>query len=149
MSALDRAFWQTIPLEEMTQAQWESLCDGCGKCCLQKFIDDETEELVYTNIACQLLDRDSCQCSDYANRKQRVPDCTQLTVNDIAQFDWLPVTCSYRLVAHGLPLPEWHHLITADHSTIIDAGMSVSGRCVSELDVNQDDIEEHIIRWVN
>ncbi|MEQ3696805.1 MAG: YcgN family cysteine cluster protein [Pseudomonadales bacterium] len=149
MNALNRAFWETTPLTEMTKDQWESLCDGCGKCCLQKFIDDETDELVYTNIACQLLDRSSCQCSDYSQRKQRVPDCTQLTVADIDQFDWLPVSCSYRLVAMGLPLPEWHHLLTGDRDSIKAAGMSVANRCVSELDVSEDDIETHIIQWVN
>jgi hypothetical protein len=149
MNALNRAFWETTPLTEMSQDQWESLCDGCGKCCLQKFIDHETDELVYTNIACQLLDHSSCQCSDYSQRKQRVPDCTQLTVADIDQFDWLPVSCSYRLVAKGLPLPEWHHLLTGDRDSIKAAGMSAADRCVSELDVSEDEIETHIIQWVN
>ncbi len=149
MSALNRAFWETTRLEDMTPEQWESLCDGCGKCCLQKLIDDETEDVYYTNIACHLLDVNTSRCSDYAERQKKVPDCITLTKTDIAAFDWLPVTCSYRLVAHGLPLPEWHHLLTGDREAVIRAGMSAANRCISERLVKEDDIEEHIINWVN
>jgi len=149
MSALHRAFWEDTPLSEMTREQWESLCDGCGKCCLQKLIDDDTDEVYYTDVACQLLDTETAQCSDYECRQTKVPDCITLTKEDIDSFDWLPVSCSYRLVAHNLPLPEWHHLISGDREAIVRAKMSVAGRCVSEKTIAEDDFQEHIITWVN
>jgi len=148
MSAQRVDFWASKSLAEMTQTEWESLCDGCGKCCLQKLIDDETEALHYTNVACQLLDVESAQCSDYDNRQKRVPACTQLTIDDLESFDWLPVTCAYRLVAAGLPLPEWHPLITGDRRSTKESGNSVAGRCVSETQVTED-LENYVVRWID
>ena len=139
-------FWEDIPLQEMTAAQWESLCDGCGKCCLHKLEDEETGEVVVCNVACRLLDLQSCQCRDYANRKQEVPDCTVLTVARIAEFHWLPETCAYRLVSEGRPLFDWHPLISGDASTVRRAGISVCGRVVSEDDAG--DLQQHMTDWV-
>ncbi|GKR07967.1 hypothetical protein KAM463_35320 [Aeromonas caviae] len=105
-------FWQAKSLQQMTMTEWESLCDGCGKCCLNKLIDEDTEELVFTNVACNLLNTKTCQCSDYGNRFKKEPDCLQITHDKIAEFNWLPSTCAYRLLAEGQGLPEWHPLIT-------------------------------------
>lgn len=143
-----RAFWETKTLEEMSSSEWESLCDGCGKCCLHKLEDDETGDIYYTNVACQLLDTDKGCCTDYPNRLSRVPGCTVLTLKNLDEFDWLPLTCSYRLIRHRLPLPEWHPLISGDPESVVEAGHSVAGRSISETEVDEDDWEEHIIRWV-
>ena len=148
MSAQRIDFWETKSLADRSQAEWESLCDGCGKCCLHKLIDDDTEELHYTDVACQLLDVESAQCSDYPNRQKTVPACTQLTLDDVEDFDWLPVSCSYRLVAAGLPLPEWHPLITGDRMSTKDSGNSVAGRCISETKF-EGELQDRVIRWVD
>lgn len=139
-------FWETIPLAEMDAAQWESLCDGCGKCCLHKLEDEDSGEVFVCNVACRLLDIDSCRCSDYANRKQLVPDCTVLTLERIAEFQWLPETCAYRLLAEGRGLFEWHPLMSGDATSVHRAGISVRGRVISEADV--DDLQQHITDWV-
>ena len=101
-------FWRTTPLHKMTPEQWESLCDGCAKCCLVKLIDSETEALSFTNVACHLLDTQSCRCQDYQNRQIRVPDCVRLTPDTLDSLDWMPSTCAYRLVRDGQDLPQWH-----------------------------------------
>ena len=139
-------FWEQKTLEEMAVPEWESLCDGCGKCCLHKLEDDETGEVYVCNVACRLLDLESCQCRDYPKRKQRVPDCTVLTRGKIAEFHWLPVTCAYRLLAEGMSLPEWHPLITGSASSVHEAGISVCGRVVSEDEA--DDLHLHMTDWV-
>lgn len=139
-------FWESIALEAMDALQWESLCDGCGKCCLHKLEDEESGEVFVCSVACRLLDLDSCQCSDYQNRKNIVPDCTVLTPERIAEFHWLPKTCAYRLLAEGQPLPEWHPLVSGDKSSVQKAGISVCGRVVSELEA--DDLQQHITDWV-
>lgn len=133
---LDNApFWETTTLVEMTPEQWESLCDGCGKCCLHKFEDEDSGEVYVCNVACQLLDLDSCRCSDYSNRKVRVPDCTVLTIGNLEDFTWLPKTCAYRLVYEGKPLELWHPLISGDAESVHQAGISVRGRVISEDEV--------------
>jgi uncharacterized cysteine cluster protein YcgN (CxxCxxCC family) len=139
-------FWESIALEAMDALQWESLCDGCGKCCLHKLEDEESGEVFVCDVACRLLDLDSCQCTDYQNRKNIVPDCTVLTPERIAEFHWLPKTCAYRLLAEGYPLPEWHPLLSGDKSSVQKAGISVCGRVVSELEA--DDLQQHITDWV-
>lgn len=141
-------FWLRKTLAEMTAAEWESLCDGCGKCCLHKLEDEDTDEVWYTRVACRLLDADSCRCSDYPNRLQQVPGCLQLSAADVSALDWLPVTCAYRLLDEGQPLPEWHPLLTGDPDSVHKASMSVRGLTVSETSVAVDDYEEHIIRWM-
>ncbi len=135
-------FWKTKALVEMTSAEWESLCDGCGKCCLMKLEDEDTGEVTPTNIACRLLDRNSGRCSNYRQRRAHVPDCAQLTPAKIETFSWLPTTCAYRLLAQGDPLPEWHPLVTGDPESVHEAGMSVRGWTVSELDAGP--MEHHL-----
>jgi uncharacterized protein len=139
-------FWQTLTLTEMDAAQWESLCDGCGKCCLHKLEDEDSGEVYVCNVACRLLDLQTCRCGNYANRKQLVPDCTVLTAANIAEFHWLPQTCAYRLLAEGKPLADWHPLLSGDASTVHSAGISVRGRVVNEVDA--DDLQHHITDWV-
>ena len=140
--AQDR-FWETVPLTQMTREQWESLCDGCGKCCIHKLEDDETGEIFPTNVACRLLDRRSGQCSDYRRRHAFVPDCVRLTPSKLDQLDWLPSTCAYRLLRDGKPLQPWHHLLSGDRETVHASGHSVRGWTVSEQDAG--DLENHIV----
>jgi uncharacterized cysteine cluster protein YcgN (CxxCxxCC family) len=138
-------FWKTKPLGAMNRAEWESLCDGCGRCCLHKMRDEDTEELLFTNVACRLLDTDSCLCRDYANRRQHVPDCVKLTPAKVQKIDWLPPTCGYRLVAEGRDLFWWHPLISGTHDTVHEAGVSVRGRAIGEREAGA--FEDHIVRW--
>lgn len=136
-------FWEDTPLEALDRAQWEALCDGCGKCCLHKLEDDETGELLATNVACRLLDRRAGQCTDYRHRRALVPECVRLTPGKLATIDWLPATCAYRLRADGLPLPDWHYLVSGDREAVHRAGMSVRGWTISEIDAG--DLEHHLI----
>lgn len=138
-------FWERHTLDELTPEEWEALCDGCGKCCLHKLIDEDTDEVYKTDVACHLLDLKTAQCSDYPNRKARVPDCIQLTAETVGAYEWLPSTCAYRLVAAGEPLPWWHHLISGSRQTVHEAGMSVRGRAVSEADVPLAEMVDHIV----
>jgi uncharacterized cysteine cluster protein YcgN (CxxCxxCC family) len=135
-------FWQK-PLQELNPAEWEALCDGCGKCCLHKAEDADTGIIWPTNIACKLLDRHSCQCSNYKGRKTFVPDCVRLTLDNVETLSWLPSTCAYRLRAAGKPLPDWHYLISGDRETVHEAGMSVRGWTVAEDQAG--DYEHHLI----
>lgn len=128
----------------MTHDEWESLCDGCGRCCLHKLEDDDDGRMYYTRVSCQLLDIKTCRCSDYQNRQQTIPDCVQLSVEQAEWFDWLPDTCAYRLLAEGEPLPDWHPLITGTAQSVIDAGVSVRDIAITETD--QQDLTEQVIR---
>ena len=148
MSLRDK-FWETVPLEELTWREWEALCDGCGKCCLHKLEDIDTGDVFYTRVACELLDSSSCRCSDYPQRQRRVPACVVLRPEDIADFDYLPATCAYRLLARGDMLPDWHHLVSGDPGRVHAVGLSVQGRTLSGEFVHPDGLEEHIIHWVN
>ncbi|MEE4348951.1 MAG: YcgN family cysteine cluster protein [Pacificimonas sp.] len=139
----DTAFWRTKSLKEMSRAEWESLCDGCGKCCLLKVEDEGTGEVTPTNIACRLLDTQSCQCSNYRARHAHVPDCIRLTPAKIPEFHWLPTTCAYRLLAEGDDLPDWHPLVTGDPESVHEAGISVRGWVISETDAGP--IEHHLV----
>lgn len=143
-----KPFWESMPLEDMTREQWESLCDGCARCCLHKLQDIDSGEIHYTSISCELLDESTCRCSDYANRHQRVPDCVVLSPQQRGDFNWLPDTCAYRLLDAGFPLPEWHPLITGDPESVSRAGISVRGKVVSERDVHEDDYDTFIMKWV-
>ena len=140
-------FWRRKTLQEMTDAEWESLCDGCGQCCLHKIEDEDTNEIALTNVACGFLDLGTCRCCDYANRKANVPDCVQLTADAVADLAWLPDTCAYRLVAHGHDLAWWHPLVSGDPETVHRAGISVRGQAISEDRVG--DVEDHVVSWLN
>ena len=139
-------FWKTTPLAKMTPSQWESLCDGCAKCCLHKVEDDETGEVHFTNLACRLLDLDRCRCSRYEERSRLVPECLTLTPQTLADPYWLPTTCAYRLLAQGQDLPWWHPLVSGRQETVESSGNSVRGRVVSETE--DDDWEHHLVSWV-
>jgi uncharacterized cysteine cluster protein YcgN (CxxCxxCC family) len=141
-------FWKTKTLEEMTDAEWESLCDGCGRCCLEKLEDEDTGRIYYTHVACRLFDAERCACSDYANRSQKVADCVRLTPDNVRTLNWLPPSCAYRLVAEGRDLYWWHPLVSGDPNTVHEAGVSVRGRVVgSETEIAVDELEHHIVRW--
>jgi uncharacterized cysteine cluster protein YcgN (CxxCxxCC family) len=145
-SADDRPFWETTPLAAMTPEQWESLCDGCGKCCLEKFEEEETERIVYSRVACTLLDLKTCRCRDYANRASQVPDCVTLTPAELVRPQWLPETCAYRRLAEGRPLPPWHPLIAGDPGSVVRAGQSVRGRVIRPGP--RTDPLMHLIDWI-
>lgn len=125
-------FWESKRLEELDEAEWEALCDGCGKCCLHKLETEEDGELHFTGIACRLLDCDSCRCTDYANRQLHVPDCVSLTPELVRTITWLPESCAYLRVAQGRPLPEWHPLVSGDRQAIHRGGHSVRSWAVPE-----------------
>ena len=144
----DKPFWQTKMLKEMTAEEWESLCDGCAKCCLHKLEDDETFAVYYTDVACKYLDEKTCRCKDYDHRNSLVPDCITLKVEDVHEFFWLPQTCAYRLIAERKPLPEWHHLVSGSRETIHEQKKSVIGRIVLESNVEKKDMQDHVIRWI-
>lgn len=141
-------FWQRKRLDQMTPGEWESLCDGCGKCCLNKLEDEDTGEVYHTDLACQYLDTDRCQCTVYSDRLNRVPGCTVLTPDTVNDYHWLPHTCAYRTLAEGRPLPDWHPLVSGDPDSVHQAGVSVRHKVVSENQVPEEDWEEHIIHWV-
>jgi uncharacterized cysteine cluster protein YcgN (CxxCxxCC family) len=135
-------YWEK-PLKDLSRAEWESLCDGCGKCCLHKIEDELTGKVYATNVACKLLDRHSCRCSNYRERKAFVPDCVRLTADTAGKLSWLPSTCAYRLRSEGLPLPDWHHLVSGDPESVHKAGISVRGWTISEVEAG--DLEHHLI----
>lgn len=144
----DLPFWRTKRLSEMTPSEWESLCDGCGRCCLNKLIDDDTNETVFTDVGCKLLDGETCRCKDYKNRQAKVPDCVRLTWRNVRRLSWLPPTCGYRLVANGQDLAWWHPLVSGDPETVHKAGISVRGRVTaSEEDVPDEKLPEYVVSW--
>jgi uncharacterized protein len=139
----DDRFWETVSLDRMDRAQWEALCDGCGKCCLHKLEDEETGELLTTNVACRLLDRRQGQCADYRHRHAYVAECVRLTPKLVRTLEWLPSTCAYRLLDEGKPLPDWHYLVSGSRDAVHAAGESTRGWTVSEDDAG--DLEHHIV----
>ncbi len=141
-------FWKNKKLHEMSEREWESLCDGCGRCCLVKLEDEDTGRIYATDVACRLFDANVCRCKDYAHRQEMVPDCIRLTPQEVARLTWLPPTCAYRLVREGADLPAWHPLISGDPETVHTAGVSVRGRVsASEDDIAVDDLPERIVEW--
>lgn len=140
-----RSFWETTPLAEMTREQWESLCDGCARCCLEKLEDARAGLLYFTRVACQLLDLERCRCADYVRRAQLVPDCLMLTPDLGRNFRWLPVTCAYRLIHEGSPLFHWHPLVSGDPDSVHRAGISVRGLAIAKADAPDHILEDHII----
>jgi uncharacterized cysteine cluster protein YcgN (CxxCxxCC family) len=144
----DKPFWQTKTLEQMNLTEWESLCDGCGRCCLNKLEEEDTGKIFYTDVACRLFDMGSCQCKDYPNRQAIVHDCLQLTPEVVPETPWLPPTCGYRLVAEGKDLYWWHPLVSGDPETVHIAGVSVRGRMSgTEETIPDDELEDHLCDW--
>ena len=136
-------FWRRKRLDEMTVEEWESLCDGCGKCCLHKLEDMDTGEIAYTNVACRLFDQGTCRCRNYPERNRLVPDCVVLSPDNVASLHWMPSTCAYRLLAEGKELAWWHPLVSGDPDTVHRAGISMRGRCVSERHAGP--LEHHVL----
>jgi len=143
------AFWNTKSLAEMTAEEWESVCDGCGRCCLHKLQDEDTGLMFYTNVACRLLDREQCRCSDYPQRMAIVHDCLSLAADAETRFDWLPLSCAYRRLANRQSLEWWHPLVSGDPDTVHQAGISVRGKTVPEVSVLKEDLEDYIIHWID
>jgi len=141
-------FWKEKSIFDMSAQEWESLCDGCARCCLHKLEDEESDEVHYTSVACQYLNEDRCSCTQYEKRTTLVPECIQLTPVGALDYGWLPNTCAYRLVAEGKDLKWWHPLVSGLSKTVHEAGISVKEKCISELYVHPDAMEEHIITWV-
>ena len=134
-------------MDELTSEQWESLCDGCGKCCCIRLEDEDTGAIYITDVVCKLFDSQTCRCSDYPNRSKLVPDCVTLTPDNVDKLHWMPRTCAYRLVANGQDLPDWHHLVSGSRDTIHEAGMSVQNAVISELAVTEEDHPHRIVIW--
>ncbi len=143
----ENRFWREKTLAQMSASEWESLCDGCARCCLNKLEDADTGAIEWTNVACRLLDEGACRCRDYQNRQQNVPDCVPLTPQTVPTMTWLPPTCAYRLIAEGRDLYWWHYLVSGDRDTVHQAGISVRGRTLSENDVAVEDLEKFVVSW--
>lgn len=144
-----KPFWETTSMEDMSLEQWESLCDGCARCCLMKLEDEDSGDVVFTNVGCTLLDGTSCRCMDYNRRSLKVEDCVQLTPKVVRELNWLPPTCAYKLIADGEPLYWWHPLVSGRPETVYEAGISVAGRVDTyehELTELQD-LEGHVVSW--
>ena len=146
----DPPFWRVKTLSEMSEPEWESLCDGCARCCLVKLEDEDTAKIHYTDIGCTLLDARDCRCRDYPNRQAKVSDCVKLTPKAVSELSWLPVTCAYRRLSEGRGLAWWHPLVSGRRETVEEAGISVKGRVfASEDDLDQERWPERIVRWPN
>lgn len=147
MTAQPPAFWKTKALTALSDAEWESLCDGCGRCCCHKLEFEDDGEIAQTEVACRLLDIDSARCSNYPDRRSFVPDCLQLTPTLVPTLSWLPQSCAYRRLSEGKDLPDWHPLISGDPGSVVRAGISVAGKVIAESSVKFEDWEDHLIVW--
>jgi len=144
--AQEKVFWEDKALEDLTPSEWESLCDGCGKCCLHKLQDEETEELLFTCVSCQYLDEETCKCKVYSTRNEHVPDCLNLTADQLPSVaTWLPSTCAYRLLYEGHSLPDWHPLVCQDEQVIHVQHISVKGKVINENLVDESDWQDYLI----
>lgn len=141
-------FWEQKTLAEMSPEEWESICDGCAKCCLTQLQDEVSDKLVFTDVACNLLDDQSCRCSDYSNRSKRVPSCVTMNADNVEQAaEFAPPTCAYRLLIQGQDLPDWHHLKSGSRKTVHEQGQSVRHRVRFQRDIDEDDIQDYIVEW--
>ncbi len=140
-------FWESKSLANLTKKEWESLCDGCGRCCLNKLEDEDTGEIFFTDVACKLLDLETCRCGNYRHRVKHVPDCLVLSLEHSEYFNALPNSCAYRRLYEGKPLLDWHPLLTGDPDSVHQAGISVRGMCISEEHIHADDLEDRIIQF--
>jgi len=141
-------YWERKTLHEMSCSEWESLCDGCGRCCLHKLEDEDTGRIHHTDVACRLLDLASCRCANYHERLKHVPDCAILNPENLAVLAWMPLTCAYRRLAEGRSLARWHPLVSGTRASVHRAGISICGIAVSESAIGEGEIEEHVIRWL-
>ena len=142
-------FWERKSLDDMSDEEWEALCDGCGQCCLHKLVNDETADVFYTRVACQLLDAGTGRCTRYAQRLEVVEDCLDVRQMRSSELAWMPRTCAYRRLAEGKPLPDWHPLLTGDPQSVVAAGVAVAGRTISENATDLKHLEAEIIEWVD
>jgi len=143
-------FWETIALEDLTKPEWEALCDGCGRCCLLKLEDEDTREIAFTNVVCRLFDDKTCQCGQYALRKQMVKGCVILTPENIGRNAyWMPATCAYRLRHEGKPLYDWHPLVSGDPDSVHDSGFSMRSKVIFEDEIDEDDLEDYVIDGIS
>ena len=140
-----KPFWEIKTFEQMSDSEWESLCDGCGLCCLHKLEDKDTGEIFYTSVACWSLDLDRCKCITYNKRHELVHDCLVMDRDELKKFHWLPSTCAYRLIAEGKPLPWWHPLVSGDPDTVHTSGISLKDKAISEKHINIEDLEAYIL----
>lgn len=146
-TALRPKFWE-LPLDELSPDEWENLCDGCGRCCLKKFVDEDSDEINYTRIVCRYFDQQTSRCGCYEARTDLVPDCLDVREMDLETNDWMPDSCAYRLRSRGQKLFDWHPLLAGSREKMASAGILLEGRVVSEEYVHPDGFEEHVIRWV-
>ena len=146
---MSEPFWRVKSLEEMSGAEWEALCDGCGRCCLNKLEDWDTGEIVFTNVACTLFDEGTCRCRDYSNRTKVVSDCVPLSPEAVRELTWLPATCAYRRLAEGRDLAWWHPLVSGDPESVHRAGISVRGRVIAEDGIDVEEYEAFVVEWVD
>ena len=144
---MSERFWETKSLAQMDREEWESLCDGCARCCLHKLEDESSGEVFYTRVRCRYLDEQTCRCTDYVNRSVIVPDCIQLHPQDVADLHWLPPTCAYRLLSEGKPLYDWHPLVSGSADSVHDAGISIRGKAISDEFVHPEGYDEHLLHW--
>ena len=142
-------YWETKSLDAMTDEEWESLCDGCGRCCLHKLVNDETGDVFYTRVACRLLNAETSRCERYAERLSEVEDCLDVRRMRSTELAWMPNTCAYRRIAEGKSLPHWHPLVSGDPASVLTAGVAVAGRAISEQLADLDNLEAEIIEWVD
>jgi len=141
-------FWKHKSLAELSDSEWESLCDGCARCCMVKLQDEDTDEVVYTSIVCDLLDQEQCRCTRYPQRHQLVADCVELSVERVSEFHWLPKSCAYRTIAEGRDLAWWHPLVSGDPASVFAAGIAVRGKVVAESEVLPEQEQDMIVQWV-
>jgi len=142
-----RPFWETKSLEQMNVREWESLCDGCGLCCLIRFEDEDSDQIIPTRVHCRLFDSQTCRCTDYAGRKAKVPDCIKLTPGNVEKLQWMPLSCAYRRINEGRSLPSWHPLVTGDPESVHAAGVSIRGQTISEDALDDPDDALEFAAW--